>query len=426
MKRVMTTRCSAVMLGTAIGLCLVPSGLPAADWPQWRGPHRDGISEETGLLGEWPKEGPPLVWQVKDIGSGYSTLSVVGDRLYLLSNQGTNDEFVQALDAKDGKRVWSQRIGKVGNPGQQPNYPAARSTPTVDGDWLFALGSDGDLACLERTTGKVRWQNNVRKDYGGQPGIWAYAESPLVDGETLVCTPGGSNATLVALSKKTGDLIWKCVVPGDEQAAYTSAQAIEVGGVKQYIQMLQKGLAGVEAKTGKLLWRYNRTAKGCPAVIPTPVADGDFIYSAGAMAGGGGTRMKGDGGAFEAEQVYFSPKLPTSVGGVVKVGEYLYGTSAAGLLCLEFTTGTVKWDDRSIGAASLCYADGRLYLHGENGEVALVEATPEAYREKGRFKPTDPPDRGASKAWAYPVIADGKLYIRDIGTLWCYDVKAGK
>jgi outer membrane protein assembly factor BamB len=400
--------------------------LRAADWPQWRGPQRNGISAETGLLAEWPKEGPRLVWQIKDIGSGYSTPSVVGDRLYLLSSQGTNDEFVQALDAKDGKQVWSQRIGKVGNPNQQPNYPAARSTPTVDGELLFAFGSDGDLACLDRATGKVRWQKNVRQDYGGQPGIWAYSESPLIDGEAVVCTPGGSNATLVALSKKTGELIWKCAVPGDEQAAYSSALVIEAGGVRQYIQMVQKALVGVEAKTGKLLWRYNRTAKGSPAVIPTPVADGDFIYSGGAMAGGGGVRLKASGGAFEAEQVYFSPKLPTSVGGAVKVGEYLYGTSAAGLLCLEFTTGTVKWDDRSIGAASLCCADGRLYLHGENGEVALVEATPEAYHEKGRFKPTDPPDRGASKAWAYPVIADGRLYIRDIGTLWCYDVKASR
>ncbi|MGO8931888.1 MAG: PQQ-binding-like beta-propeller repeat protein [Limisphaerales bacterium] len=426
MKRFTTARGPAIVLGVTIGVCLKPLALPAADWPQWRGPQRNGISAETGLLAEWPKEGPRLVWQVKDIGSGYSTPAVVGDRLYLLSNQGTNDEFVQSLDAKDGKRVWSQRIGKVGNPDQQPNYPAARSTPTIDGEWIFALGSDGDLACLERATGKVRWQKNVRQDFGGQPGIWAYAESPLIDGETLVCTPGGSNATLVALSKKTGELIWKCAVPGGEQAAYTSALVIEVGGVRQYIQMLQKGLVGVEAKTGKLLWRYARTAKGSPAVIPTPVADGDFIYSAGAMAGGGGARLKADGGAFEAEQAYFSPKLPTSVGGAVKVGEYLYGTSAGGLLCLEFTTGTVKWDDRSVGAASLCYADGRLYLHGENGEVALVEATPEAYHEKGRFKPTDPPDRGASKAWAYPVVANGRLYIRDIGTLWCYDIKAGK
>ena len=409
-----------------IGLCLLPLETQAADWPQWRGPQRNGISAETGLLSEWPKEGPKLVWQVKDIDSGYSTPSVVGDRLYLLSNQGLDNEFVQALDTKGGKRVWSQRIGKVGNPDQQPNYPAARSTPTVDGEQLLAFGSDGDLACLERATGKVRWQKNVRKDYGGQPGIWAYSESPLVDGEAVICTPGGPDATMLALNKNTGELIWKCAVAGGEQAAYTSALVIEVGGVRQYVQMLQKGLVGIEAKTGKLLWRYDRTAKGSPAVIPTPVVDGDFIYSAAGRSGGGGVRLKVNGGTFETEQLYFSPKLPTSVGGALKVGEYLYGTSAGALLCLEFKTGNVKWDDRSIGAAALCYADGRLYLHGENGEVALLEATPEAYREKGRFKPVDQPDRGSSKAWAYPIIADGRLYIRDLGTLWCYDVKAGK
>ena len=423
MKRVTSIRCLGPALGLGIGLCLLPVGTWAADWPQWRGLHRDGISAETGLLAEWPKEGPRLVWQVKEIGSGYSTPAVVGDRLYLLSNQGLDNEFVQALDAKDGKRVWSQRIGKVGNPDQQPNYPAARSTPTVDGAWLFAFGSDGDLACLERETGHIRWQKNVRKDYGGQPGIWAYSESPLVDGDVVVCTPGGSGATMIALNKATGELIWKCAVPGGEQAAYSSAVVDEAGGVRQYVQMLQKGLAGVEATAGKLLWRYDRTAKNSPAVIPTPVAGGDFIYSGGARAGGGGVRLKVNGGAFEAEQVYFSPKLPTSVGGAVKVGEYLYGTSAGALLCLEFKTGTVKWDDRSISPASLCYADGRLYLHGENGDVALVEATPEACREKGRFRPPDPPDRGSAKAWAYPVVANGRLYIRDLGALWCYDVK---
>ena len=279
MKRYTTARCPAFVLGIALGLCLGSLAVPAADWPQWRGPQRNGISAETGLLAEWPKEGPRLLWQVKDIGSGYSTPAVVGDRLYLLSNQGLDNEFVQALDAKGGKRIWSQRLGKVGNPDQQPNYPAARSTPTVDGDWLFTLGSDGDLACLDRATGKVRWQKNVRKDYGGQPGTWAYSESPLVDSEAVVCTPGGPDATLVALNKKTGDLIWKCAVPGGEQAAYTSANVIEAGGVRQYIQMLQKGLVGVEAKTGKLLWRYDKTAKGSPAVIPTPVADGGVLLT---------------------------------------------------------------------------------------------------------------------------------------------------
>jgi outer membrane protein assembly factor BamB len=270
----------------------------------------------------------------------------------------------------------------------------------------------------------VRWQKNLREVYGGQPGTWAYSESPLIDGEAVVCTPGGTNATLVALNKQTGELLWKSAVPDGDQAAYASAIVVKTGGVRQYVQMLQKGMVGVEAKQGKLLWRYDRTAKGSSAVIPTPVADGDFIYSAAGMVGGGGVHLQVNDGAFEAEQVYFSPKLPTSAGGAVKLGDYLYGTSAGALLCLDFRTGTVKWDDRSIGAAALCYADGRLYLHGEDGEMALVDPTPDAYSEKGRFKPANPPDRGYSKAWAYPVVANGRLYIRDMGTLWCYEVKA--
>lgn len=414
---------SFARVSLAFGLCLASLRLPAADWPQWRGPQRNGLSPETGLLKEWPKTGPRLVWQLKDIGAGYSTPSVVGDRLYLLSNEGIDNEFVLALAVKDGRKIWSHRIGKVGNPDQQPNYPAARSTPTVEGERLYALGSDGDLVCLETAAGNVRWQKNLRTDFGGQPGNWAYSESPLIDGEVLICTPGGPDAALVALDKKTGALVWKCAVAGGGQAPYTSATVTEVGGVRQYVQFLQKCLVGVEAKTGKLLWRYEKTAKGSPAIIPTPVADGDLIYSAAARTGGGGIRLKASGGIFEVQQLYFSPKLPTSIGGAVKLGDYFYGTGSRSLLCVHFATGEVKWDDPSIGPASICYADNRLYLHGENGELALVETTPEAYREKGRFTPPDQPDRGSSKAWAYPVVADGHLYIRDAGTLWCYDVK---
>jgi outer membrane protein assembly factor BamB len=177
----------------AITCLIVP--VRAADWPQWRGPDRNGISQETGLLQQWPKDGPKLLWQARALGSGFSTPSIVGDLLYVLANSGTQDEFVKALSTTDGKPVWSVRIGKVGNPNQQPSYPAARSTPTVDGDALFALGSDGDLVCLETATGKERWRKNLRTDFGGQPGAWAYAESPLIDGDALVCTPGGASAT---------------------------------------------------------------------------------------------------------------------------------------------------------------------------------------------------------------------------------------
>jgi outer membrane protein assembly factor BamB len=394
----------------------------AADWPQWRGPQRDGISHETGLLKEWPKEGPKLLWQLPDIGDGYSTPAVVGDRLYLLSNKGMDNEFVQALDIKDGKQIWEMKIGKVG-PNQGPQYPAARSTPTVEGDVLYALGSDGDLACLEIAKGTIRWQKNLRSEFGGTPGAWAYSESPLIDGEVLVCTPGGSTATMVALNKKTGDLIWKTPIPDGSQAAYASPMVSEAGGVRQYVQSLQKGLVGVEAKTGKLLWRYEKTTKGSPAVIPTPVVHGDLVYSAGARAGGGLVKLQADGDVFKAEEVYFSQKLPTAIGGSVLVGDYLYGTTGQGLVCVNFKTGDIKWTDKCVGPGSLCVAEGRLYVHGENGDVALVEATPEGYREKGRFKPPGQPARGNSRAWAYPVIANGRLYIRDRAVLWCYDVK---
>jgi len=403
-------------------LCVV-----ASDWPQWRGPQRNGASSETGLLKEWPRNGPALRWKVADAGSGYSTPSVVGDRLYLLGSEGLEDEFVRAISVKDGKRAWSTRLGKVGNPQQKPSFPAARSTPTVEGEFLYALSSDGDLACLEVATGKVRWQKNLRADFGGKPGEWAYSESPLIDGNTLVCTPGGSESTLVALNKNTGAVIWKCPLPGGDEAAYASAILVRIGGIKQYVQLVQKGLVGVEAETGKFLWRYGKPISRYGANIPTPVASDDHIYAASAGTGGGVVKFNVKDGSIEPEQVYFESKLPTAIGGTVKIGEFLYGTTAEALLCTEFATGRVKWEDRSLGAASLCYADGRLYLHGENGEVALVEPGAESYREKGRFTPPDQPKKAnqMEKAWAYPVVANGQLYIRDHSTLWCYDVKAG-
>lgn len=404
------------------GMLLVATSVRAADWPQWRGPNRDGLSKETGLLKEWPAAGPRLVWQATDLGQGFSTPAVVGDRIYVLGNEGLDDEFVEARATNDGKRVWQTRLGKVGNPQQRPNYPAARSTPTVDGPWLYALGSDGDLACLATATGEPRWQKNLRTEFGGKPGEWAYAESPLVDGDVLVCTPGGSDATLVALDKKTGEEIWRSAI-GDE-AAYASVIIVETGGTRQYVQFLAKGLVGVDAKTGKLLWRYDRTAEGSSANIPTPTAANGHVYSGAGRSGGGLVKLVAAGGSIAAEEQYFDRSLPTAIGGTVVLGDSLYGTNNQALMCVDFASGDVKWQDRSIGPASICFADGHLYLHGENGAVALVEATPEAYREKGQFSPPGQPDRGRAKAWAYPVVAGGRLYIRDMNSLWCYDIRS--
>ncbi|MCX8157226.1 MAG: PQQ-like beta-propeller repeat protein [Verrucomicrobiae bacterium] len=421
------SRWSGLCITLMAGLAWMASHATAADWPQWRGPQRNGLSPETGLLKQWPAGGPRLLWQVKDLGQGYAAPAVAGNRLYVLANEGLEDEFVQAHDVADGKRLWRTRLGKVGNPNQQPRFPAARSTPTVDGEMLFALSSDGDLACLESATGKIRWQKSLREDFGGKPGTWAYAESPLVDGEVVVCTPGGNEATLVALNKNNGSVLWKCPISGANEAAYASAIVIETGGLKQYVQMISGGLVGVDAKTGKLLWRYDKTVSKFKANIPSPVARGTWIFSAGAGTGGGTVKLGMAAGSVQVEEVYFGPKLPTAIGGAVLVGDYLYGTSAQGLMCLEFATGQVKWENPSLGAASLLYADGLLYLHGENGAVALVEATPEAYREKGRFNPPDRPTRSQpmEKSWAYPALANGRLFLRDHQLLWCYEVKGG-
>lgn len=397
----------------------------ADEWPQWRGPKRDGISQEKGLLKEWPKEGPKLLWKVTNAGSGYSTPAVVGESVYIVSNEGLENESVRTLSAKDGKQIWATRLGKVGNPNQKPSFPAARSTPTVDGVLLYALGSDGDLACLETASGKIRWQKNLRTDFGGKPGNWAYAESPLVDGDVVVCTPGGGTATMVALNKKSGEVLWKCALPDAGQAAFASVIVVETGGVKQYVQLLEKGLMGVEAQTGKPLWRYAKAVSNYGANIPTPLAGGDLVYFGSAGTGGGAVKLKAANGGVEVVEAYFESKLPTAIGGVVKVGDYLYGTTAQALLCVEFATGKIKWEERVPSAASICYADDRLYLHGENGDVALVEPSPESFREKGRFTPADQPKRSnpMEKAWAFPVVANGQLYLRDHGSLWCYAVK---
>jgi outer membrane protein assembly factor BamB len=294
----------------------------------------------------------------------------------------------------------------------------------VDGTWLYALGSDGDLVCLEASSGRARWQKNVRKEFGGQPGQWAYSESPLVDDDLVVATPGGADATIVALNKNTGAVVWKSAVPGADPAAYASIVVANAGGRKQYVQFLAKGVVGVDAKTGEFLWRYADAAKG-PAQIPTPIVSRDLVYTAVPRVGAAALRLTPTTKGITAEQVYLTRGLPSANGGAVLVGDHVYGSAGPGLVAGELSSGIVKWQAESIGPGSLAAADGHLYVHGENGDVALVEASPDAYREKGRFTPPNQPKHAdpMEKAWSHPVVANGRLYIRDLGTLWAYDVK---
>jgi outer membrane protein assembly factor BamB len=415
----------AAVRGLLVGSLAVATTVAAADWPQWRGPARTAVSSETGLLSSWPSEGPRLAWRVADLGAGYSTPAVAGDRLFVLVNPGVDDERLQARSVADGKLVWEVRLGAVGNPDQQPSYPGSRSTPTVTADSVYALGSNGDLVVVDRRNGRERWRRQLRQDFGGKPGTWAYAESVLVDGDAVICSPGGETA-LVALDRKTGKERWRSRVPGGEDAAYSSTIPHTIGAVKQYVQFLQKGLVGIDARSGALLWRYDEPAVGSAANMATPIARGDVVFATTNQGGGGFVRMSASGGGITAMPLHFDKKIGIGAGGAVLVGNHLYGANSQGLLAIAWETGTIAWHERSVGAASVAFAEGRLYLRGESGEVALVDASPAGYQERGRFTPVDPPDRGKSKAWPHPVIANGRLYLRDLGVLWAYDIRAPK
>jgi outer membrane protein assembly factor BamB len=418
------------LIAGVLTCCILAASAWADDWPQWRGSHRDGLSQETGLLKEWPKGGPKLLWERKGIGKGYSTPAVVGDRIYLLTDR-EGREYALALSVKDGSEVWAIDIGKIG-PNMGPQYPGCRSTPTVEGDRLYVLGSDGDLACLEKDKGKIIWSKNLKKTFEGVPGAWAYSESVLIDGDKLICTPGGKKATMAALKKEDGSTIWECASPKGDAAGYASAIAVEVGGVRQYVQFVGGGVIGVDAKSGKFLWRYDKT-KDMAANIPTPVFHDDCVFTSTSRSGTGLNRIKVSADAVQSEEVYFVRTPLNSIGGVVRIGDYVYGTDAGGqLVCMNFKTGEQKWRHASVGVAALCYADGMLYVRGQGGNgfgkesptrVALVEATPDGYKEKGRF---EQPDHGDRPAWPHPVVANGRLYLRDGPVLLCYDVKGGK
>jgi outer membrane protein assembly factor BamB len=404
------------LLGIGIGMAF------ANDWPQWRGPERTGSSTETGLLKEWPKDGPKLLWELKDIGNGYSTPSVVGNRLYVISNRD-KDEYLLCLDAKDGKPIWQTKFGKVGPNTPLMSYPGSRSTPTVDGDFVYCLSSDGDLACCDTAKGDIKWQKHLRTDLGGEMGMWAYAESPLIDGDTLVCSPGGTKATMAALNKKTGDVIWKAEIPGGDKAAYSSPMIAETGKVKQYVTFLGKGIVSVDAKTGKFLWSYDKTTDPA-ANIPTVLVHDNCIFSSTSRNSTALVKLEATDDGVKAAEVYNNKEKLNSIGGEVLVGESVYGTNQVELVCMDFKTGKIRWHERCVGAASVCYADGCLYVRShDTGTVALVEATPEAFKEKGRFEQPDHVNDPKSKAWAHPIVANGCLYLRDQNVLLCYDVK---
>jgi len=404
-------------------------GTPGSEWPQWRGEHRDGISNDSGLLDHWSENGPPLLWQIGNLGRGFSSVAIARGRIFTMGDRESGQAVI-ALNLADGKEIWSTRISDVWEP---QGYAGPRCTPTVDGDRLYVIGPHGDLVCLETDSGKEVWHRNLKTDFDGRMHSgWGFSESPLVDGERLICTPGGVEAGIVSLDKKTGADIWRSTIPrlgeqGGDGAAYSSIVVGNGGGVRQYVQLMGRGVVGVAAKDGKFLWGYNRVANGT-ANIPTPVVQGDYVFcSSGYQTGAALLKLHAGGGGVKADEVYFleGKEFQNHHGGMIMLGDYIYcghGHNAGAPTCLEWKTGKTVWRHNrgpGMGSAAVSYADGNLYFRFQDGVMALVGATPQEYLEKGHFKIPDV----TQPSWAHPVIAGGKLYLREQDALFCYDIK---
>ena len=409
--------CAAVLAGSA----------RADDWPQWRGPNGDGHSAETGILKSWVDNPPKLLWMAEGMGNGYSSVAVSAGRAYTTGNLAEGQAVI-AVDVKSGDVLWSKVItDKV----PQHGYGGARSMPAVDGELLYVTTSDGSIACLT-TDGKKKWQKDFKDWEGRMMSGWGYSESPLVDGDLVLCTPGGREAFMVALDKKTGRTKWKCEVPeigpkGKDGAGYSSIVISQAAGVKQYVQMTGRGVIGVRADDGKFLWSYNKVANGT-ANIPTPIVAGEHIFaSTGYGTGSAMIRLKKKGNSgVEAEELYFlKPKtLQNHHGGMVLHNGYIFAGHGHGdgrPICVDVESGDVMWGPEKgagHGSAAIIYADGHLVYRYQSGHVALIEATEEKYKLKGVFMPA----HQEKESWAHPVIANGLLYLREQDKLMCYQL----
>lgn len=387
--------------------------LLAVDWPQWRGVERNGVSPETGLAKSWPAGGPPLVWKAQGLGAGFAAFSIAGGRLFTQGQRGSQ-QFVLAIDIKTGKKVWETPTGGAYN---DSRGDGPRGTPTIDGAHLFALAGDGTLVCLDTKSGGKIWTVNLMKRFQSQVLNWGISESPLVDGERLIVTPGGNGSSVVALNKTNGETIWKSQ---SDEAGYSSAIAFDVGGIRQIAVLTGDAAIGLNIKNGNLLWRYNKVSNRT-ANVATPIyRDGYVFFSTDYGTGCALLKLTPDGQGIKATEVYFSREMKNHYSSSVLVGDYLYGFSSSILTAMKFQTGEVAWRDRSVGKGSVTFADGKLYLFSEEGVVGLAEATPAAYKEISRFKIP----RGSYPTWTPPVISDGKMYLREQDNLYCYDIKA--
>jgi len=427
----MKTRLSLLTLAThaLLGFC-VSAATVAEDWPQWRGADRANRSSETGLFSTWGEDGPPLQWITEGVGSGYASVSVADGVVYTSGNF-SDSQSVIAIDADNGNVIWKQPITD-GAP--KHGYDGSRTTPTVDGNRLYMVSSDGKIVCLNRRDGSLAWTRDF-KDWGGKMmSGWGFSESPLVDGNTLVCTPGGDNGMVVALDKTNGKEIWASKLGSDGDgslkngAGYASVVISNGGGVKQYIQLVGQGLVGIRASDGEVLWRYARVAN-TTANIPTAIVDGDYVFtSTGYNTGSALLKLSVDGNdSVKMDEVYWleSRELQNKHGGITLVDGYLYcghGNGNGMPICVEMKTGEIAWGPERAegkGETSLVYADGHLIFRRQDGTVILAKATPDGYEVVHTFRPEY--QKGAT--WAHPVIANGMMYLREQDKLMSYRLK---
>lgn len=422
-----------LLIPTLLALLVVGGGSkgssaePLGAWPQWRGPDRDGISPETGLLDQWPSGGPPLAWQAEGLGEGYSSVALAGGRIYTMGSRG-GKIWLFALEESTGEKVWETAIAE--------NQQAPNCTPTLDEDAVYAVTFAGDLVCCDLESGAIRWRTSFPADFGGQMmSGWGYSESPLIDGDRLICTPGAPDAMLAALDKKTGEVIWRTAMPansgnqGQDGAAYSSVVISQGGGLKQYVQLVGRGAIGVDARNGRFLWGYNRIANGT-ANCPTPVVHRNFVFVSSGYGDGGSAllelRRSGRSG-ITAREVYYNRanEVQNHHGGMIRIGDYLYmghGHNNGFPLCLHLPSGREMWRPGrgpGSGSAAISAADGHLYFRYQDGTMALIEANPREYRLKGEFRLAS----RLGESWPHPALANGRMYLRDQNVLMCYDLR---